>query len=102
MENVLAVFTLNGDPDELLAAYDRAMPAIQDGASETGVPLVHVCARTGDGIRIVDVWESAEALRRFVEHPRFARALRDARLKQPDAVEVSPVHASGWKSALAA
>jgi hypothetical protein len=96
MENVVAIFTLNGDPDELLAAYDRAMPAIKAGTPEYGAPLAHVCARTDDGIRIVDVWESGEALQRFVEHPRFNEALRDARLKQPDAVEVLPAHAVGW------
>jgi hypothetical protein len=100
--NVLAVFTVKGDTDELLAAYDRAIPAIQSGADEYGAPLVHVCAPTDDGIRIVDVWESDEALQRFVEHPGFRRALADARLKEPDAVEVYPVHASGWQAAVTA
>jgi hypothetical protein len=96
MQKVIAIFTLNGDPDALLEAYDRAMPAIKAGTPDYGMPLSHVCARTEDGIRIVDVWESGDALQRFVEHPRFRDALREARLKEPDAVEVLAAHAVGW------
>ena len=98
MQNVVAIFTLYGDPDELLDAYDRAMPAIKAGTSDYGAPLSHVCARTDDGIRIVDVWESGDALQQFVEHPRFRNALRDAKLKDPDAVEVLPAHTLGWSA----
>jgi heme-degrading monooxygenase HmoA len=98
MSAVLAIFTVDGDPETLLAAYDRAMPAIQAGAAEYGSPRMHACAATDTGITIVDVWESADAFGRFAEHPEFARARRDAGLPDPTTVQVWPVHAADWPS----
>ena len=96
MNAVMAVFTVTGDTARLLDAYDRAITELQAAADEIGAPVAHVCTPTDDGIRIVDVWESAEALRSFSEHPRFRSIIHEAGLPDPDAVEVSPVQALGW------
>jgi hypothetical protein len=93
---VLAIFTVEGEPQELKAAYDRAMPLIQAGADRYGAPQMHACAATDSGLTIVDVWDSADAFARFAEHPDFARARREAGLPDPATVQVWPVHAAGW------
>lgn len=99
MDEVMAVFTVEGDTERLLEAYDRALPEFQAAADELGSPRLHVCTPSESGLTIVDVWESGEALRRFSEHPRFDEILRRAGLPGPSAVEVSPVHALGWPAA---
>jgi hypothetical protein len=102
MDAVMAIFTVEGDSAQLLAAYDRALPELQAAAEEIGRPEVHVCSPTEHGLTIVDVWESGEALGRFAEHPRFREILRTAGLPDPAAVKVSPVHALGWPATVSA
>jgi hypothetical protein len=99
MDEVMAVFTVEGDSERLLEAYDRALPRFQAAADELGAPRLHVCTPSESGLTIVDVWESGEALERFSEHPRFGEILREAGLPGPSAVKVSPVHALGWPAA---
>jgi hypothetical protein len=96
MDSVMAMFTVEGDSEELLAAYDRALPKLQAAAGEIGSPQIHVCAPADHGLTIVDVWESGDALGRFAEHPRFREIIREAGLPEPSAVKVSPVHTVGW------
>lgn len=66
---VLAVFRWEGDPDALLAAYDRelqhAVPREQPRR------VTHICARGENEVVIVDLWESEEDLRRMQEDPEF-------------------------------
>jgi hypothetical protein len=101
MNEVVAVFTVNGDPERLLVAYDRAISELQAAADEIGAPVAHICASTEDGLRIVDVWQSGGALRTFAEHPRFRAIIREAGLPEPAAIEVLPVHALGRPAAAA-
>jgi hypothetical protein len=57
---VLAVFRWEGDPDTLLAAYDREL--------QHSVPrnqphrVTHICARGDNELVIVDLWETEEFL----------------------------------------
>jgi hypothetical protein len=64
---VLAVFRWKGDPDALLAAYDRelqhAVPRQQPHR------VTHICARAENEVVIVDLWETEEDLRRMIENP---------------------------------
>jgi hypothetical protein len=101
MDAVMAVFTVEGDSDALLEAYDRALPELQAAADEIGAPDVHVCTPADHGLTIVDVWPSGEALQRFAEHPRFREIIATAGLPEPSAVKVSPVHAIGWPAGAA-
>ena len=54
--SVLAVFRWEGDPDALLAAYDRelqhAVPREQPRR------VTHICARSDNEVVIVDLWET--------------------------------------------
>ena len=90
---VLAIFTVEGDPSELQGRYDDAMPRIIEVSPAT--PLAHVCTPFEGGLRIYDVWESAEALEDFARNPRFGEALAAARLPEPK-VDVVPVHRFNW------
>jgi quinol monooxygenase YgiN len=90
--SVLVLFRWKGDPDQLLAAYDRelqhSVPRSQPKRS------LHACARTDDGMVIVDVWESEEHLRAMLDDPEFQQNLRDSGTPEPDSLEVWSVHAS--------
>jgi hypothetical protein len=90
--SVVVLFRWKGDPDQLLAAYDReledSVPRSQPRRSS------HACARTDDGMLIVDVWESEEAFRAMMEDPAFQKNLRDSGTPEPDSLEVWPMHAS--------
>ena len=90
---VLAIFTVAGDAADLQARYDAAMPTIV--AVSPSKPLAHVCTAFDGGLRIYDVWESAEQLDDFARNPRFQDALTEAGLPAPS-VEVTPVHRFNW------
>ena len=72
--SVLAVFRWKGDPDALLAAYDREL--------QHAVPLeqprrvTHICARSDNEVVIVDLWETEEDLQRMMENPDFFEGVR--------------------------
>ncbi|HEX6595374.1 MAG TPA: hypothetical protein VF045_00460 [Acidimicrobiales bacterium] len=90
---VLAIFTVEGDPTELSQRYDAAMPKIVEVSP--GTPLSHVCTTFDGGLRIYDVWESAQLLDDFAHNPRFADAIAEAGLPEPK-VDVVPVHRFNW------
>ncbi|HEX2043400.1 MAG TPA: antibiotic biosynthesis monooxygenase [Acidimicrobiales bacterium] len=90
---VLAIFTVEGDTAELQDRYDAAMPKIIEVSP--GKPLAHVCTTYEGGLRVYDVWESADALDDFAGNPRFAETIAEAGLPEPK-VEVVPVHRFNW------
>lgn len=90
---VLAIFTVEGHPEELQARYDSAIPRIIEVSP--GKPLAHVCTTFEGGLRIYDVWESAEQLDDFASNPRFGEAIGEAGLPEPK-VDVLPVHRFNW------
>lgn len=78
---VLALITLDGDPEELLAKYDRQDAATRD--LPTPGLISHTVARTPEGLVMADVWESAELLEQFMAQPAFQSTLEDAGLPEP-------------------
>jgi hypothetical protein len=91
--SVLVLFRWEGDPDELVAAYDREL--------ELPVPreqpqrISHTCAPGDDGVVIVDVWHSREDFQKMMDDPEFQKNLEAAgRPTKPQLVEVYEVHAS--------
>jgi hypothetical protein len=90
---VLATFTVKGNTEELLERYDAAMPRIIEVS--LGKPLSHVAIPSDEGIKILDVWESDEALGEFAQNPRFHEVLRETDLREPE-VEVAPIHRFNW------
>lgn len=90
---ILAIYTVEGDPADLQTRYDRALPRIVEVSPAS--PQVHLCTTFESGLRIFDVWESAEQLEDFAANPGFRQALADAGLPEPK-VEVVPVHRFNW------
>ena len=91
--SVLVLFRWEGDPDELLAAYDREF--------ENPIPrqqpqrISHTCAPADDGEVIVDVWHSREDFQKMMDDHEFQKNLEAARWPtEPQLVEVYEVHAS--------
>src|SRR5215204_4713006 len=91
--SVLVLFRWEGDPDELLAAYDREF--------ENPIPreqpqrISHTCVRADDGVVIVDVWHSREDFQKMMNDPEFQKNLEAAGWPtRPQLLEVSEVHAS--------
>ena len=79
--SVLALITLVGPPDELLAAYDQMDQVTQDVPADGLVS--HVAARIDEGLIMADVWESEEQLNAYMSHPDFIAALGDGSLPEP-------------------
>ena len=90
--SVLAVFRWKGDPDALLAAYDRelqhAVPREQPRR------VTHICARSDNEVVIVDLWETEEDLQRMLENPEFQRNLEAAGWPSQPIVHTYQVHAT--------
>ncbi len=64
-----------------------------DGRAPDGL-IVHTAGRTTDGVRIIDVWESEEAHRRFVDDrlaPARNRVLGEQAAQATPAAQLSTV-----------
>jgi hypothetical protein len=84
----LGVYEIDGDPDELLAAYDRLMA----GMPEDQV-VFHACAVRDHGITIYDACPTQDAFERFSTSAEFRGAIEAAGLPWPTRIEGLPVHA---------
>jgi hypothetical protein len=91
--SVLVLFRWEGDPDELLAAYDRELE--HPVSREQLQRISHTCARAADGIVVVDVWQSREDFQKMMDDPEFQKNLEAARWpSEPQLLEVYEVHAA--------
>jgi len=73
------------------AQYDalRALVNWENEAPEGG--MFHIAAITEDGLRITDLWTSAEAFHRFVE-TRLMPGVQQLGIPGEPQVEIYPVH----------
>jgi hypothetical protein len=83
----LGVYDIDGDPDELVAAYDRLMNAVPDDQV-----LFHACAIRNDGITIYDACPTKEAFERFSSSEEYRSAAAAAGLPMPARIEGRPLH----------
>jgi hypothetical protein len=94
---VLATFRVEGDPDRMVASYDRAAGEIEravasgDLGEGNAQPQAHYVCRTDDGMMVVDVWTSEDEARAFLDSPIWREALDRAGIPQPE-VRVYPLH----------
>jgi hypothetical protein len=80
-------YRLDGDPDQLLAGYDRMLKLFPPE-----ILLVHVCIRRDDGITILDSCPNEDEFRRFSAGPEFKSALATAGLPEPVVDYLGDVH----------
>jgi hypothetical protein len=91
--SVLVLFRWEGDPDELLAAYDREME--HPVARVQPRRISHTCAIADDGMVIVDMWHSREDFQKLMEDPEFQENLQASGWpSEPQGVEVYEAHAT--------
>jgi len=83
----LGTYRFEGDPDDLLAGYDRMLAGFP-----TDTLLVHLCVRRPDGITIIDTCPSAADFRSFSTSPEFHAALDAAGLPTPEIDSMGEVH----------
>ena len=84
----LGIYDIDGDPDELLAAYDRVMAGMPDDQ----IPF-HACAVRKNGITIYDACPTKEAFEKFSTSAEFRSAAEAAGLPWPGKIEGRPLHA---------
>lgn len=85
----LGKYEFEGDPDELVGAYDRLM---------TGIPPesigFHICVRRDDGITIYDTCPTAEVFEATARDPGLRDAMADAGLPEPRVTPLGPAHSA--------
>ncbi len=81
-----------GDPDVLVAAYDRELA--HPVGREQPRRISHTCATADDGMVIVDVWQSREDFQKMMDDPEFRKNLQAAGVAEPQLLEVYEVHAT--------
>jgi hypothetical protein len=71
--------------------YDQALKLVNwEGDIPSGA-MFHVAAITENGLRVVDVWESAEAFQTFVD-TRLMPGVQQIGIQGQPRVELFPVH----------
>ncbi len=81
----LATYEFKGEPDGLLAAYERL-------AAMFGDADLQICARTDDGIVVLDACPSRATFEQFSRSREFADALASVGLPTPTARPLGLVH----------
>ena len=71
--------------------YDAVMQELNLDQNPPNGGLFHVSALLPTGLRVVDLWESAEAFKKFNE-TRIAPAVRKVGITTEPTVEIHPVH----------
>jgi hypothetical protein len=90
--SVLAIFKWRGDAASLLAKYDQELE--HPVAREQPRRGVHACARAGDGMVIVDLWDSEADFQAMMNDPEFQKNLQESGTSEPDVLEVFEIHAT--------
>ncbi len=89
----LGAYDFDGDPDVLLAAYDRLPASLPPDMVE-----LQVCIVRGDGITVFDACPSAEVFASLSRSPEFRGAVAKAGLPDPAVHPLGSVHAARMRS----
>jgi len=84
----LGTYDFDGDPDDLVARYDKLMAAFPPE-----MILLNVCVRRADGITILDTCPSEADFRGFSTSTEFAEGLASVGLPTPRVEARGEVHA---------
>jgi hypothetical protein len=80
-------------PGMTAAQYDKVCKQVNWENEKPEGALFHVAAADAQGLRVVDLWASAELFNRFVEQRLMPGIQAVGVTGQPD-VEITPVHAT--------
>jgi hypothetical protein len=87
----LSMYRFDGDPDVLLAAFDRLHAMVPDTSD------LRVCVVRPNGILMLDTCPSREVFEIFSTSEGFARALADVGLPTPTIEPLGDVHLAHLK-----
>jgi hypothetical protein len=80
---VLSMMRIPGNPDQLVAKVRETIaPVAQEKAPQYG-GISSTVVKTGDGIMIVNLWETEEGRHQMADDPDIQRALREAGFPPP-------------------
>ncbi|HEY2715781.1 MAG TPA: hypothetical protein VGI73_06125 [Solirubrobacterales bacterium] len=93
---LVMIFSLEGDPDDLLERFERArLLWVAEDEDDRSLPIFHAACKTKEGITVVTAWETNDA------HKAFARGvsphLKAVGLGTPDRHEHLRIAQLGWK-----
>jgi hypothetical protein len=84
----LGIYEIDGDPNELLAAYDRLIAMMPESQV-----VFHACAIRENGITIYDACPTKDVFEQFSTSPEFRGATDAAGLPWPIRIEGLQLHA---------
>ena len=71
--------------------YDVVLERMQVVERPSPGIYLHICAPTDDGLRVIELWDSEEGFRAFVEERLFPAATELGIQAQP-AIAITPLH----------
>ena len=83
----LGAYEFDGDPDELIAGYDRLAAQLPEG-----LILLQTVIRRDGGITIYDACPDQATFADFSASEGFAKAVADAGLPEPRVTQLGEVH----------
>ena len=87
----MAIMMIMKWPGVSLEQYDQAKSKVNWEKDPAAGGRMHATAHDGNGLRITDVWDSAEAFQAFVDD-RLMPGVAELNLPGPPEVEVYPLH----------
>ena len=86
---IVRIVRMQGDPDDLAEQYGQVQAKIRASGLPFPAPgmRVHLAAKTADGFRVANVWDSEEQADAAFARPQFQEALREAGLS-PDEMKI--------------
>ena len=86
---IVRIVRMEGDPDDLAEQYQRVQSKIRAAGLPFPAPgmRVHLAAKTANGFRVANVWDSEEQADAAFARPQFQDALREAGLA-PDQMKI--------------
>jgi len=80
---IVRIIKRQGDPEELERQYRTVASRMEAQPLADGL-TAHIALRDGNGIQIINVWESEAHAQAAFERPEFQDALREAGLTPAD------------------
>jgi len=85
----LGVYRFEGNPDELLAGYERMMASVPADALH-----LQVCVRDGNGLSVYDACPTQEIFESFSNGDQFRELLKTVGLPVPTVQLLGDVHST--------
>jgi hypothetical protein len=79
----VSIFTVPGDPDELIARKREHMDPVAGRVAPTHGGIAHIAAKTDEGLLIINLWETREGGDSAAQDPEMQAARQAAGMPAP-------------------